>query len=44
MLVLNMLKIDCYFIREKIDSKELVLPYVKSEDQVADMTTRQKQV
>ncbi|CAN6461482.1 unnamed protein product [Victoria cruziana] len=29
------MEIDRYFIREKIDSKELILPYMRSEDQVA---------
>ncbi|CAN6477878.1 unnamed protein product [Victoria cruziana] len=30
-------EIDRYFIREKIDSKELILSYVRYEDQVADI-------
>lgn len=29
--------IDHHFIREKIDSKELILWYIKFENQVADM-------
>ncbi|CAN6454768.1 unnamed protein product [Victoria cruziana] len=34
------MKIDWHFIRENIDSKELILPYVRSEDQVADVFTK----
>lgn len=30
-------EIDRHFIRKEIDSKELVLPYIKSEDQLAYM-------
>lgn len=33
-------EIDCHFIRQKIDTKELVLFYVKFQDQVADMFTK----
>lgn len=33
-------EIDHYFIREKIDSKQLVLPYIRFEYQVADMFTK----
>ncbi|CAN6448059.1 unnamed protein product [Victoria cruziana] len=33
-------ELDRHFIRKKIDSKELVLSYVRSEDQVADMFTK----
>ena len=33
-------EVDRHFIRERIDSKELVLPYMKSEDQVADIFTK----
>lgn len=31
------IEIDHHFIKEKIDSKELVLSYIKLEDQMADM-------
>ncbi|XP_049936825.1 retrovirus-related Pol polyprotein from transposon RE2 isoform X2 [Nymphaea colorata] len=33
-------EIDRHFIRERIDSKELILPYMKSEDQIADVLTK----
>ncbi|KAG6483737.1 hypothetical protein ZIOFF_060391 [Zingiber officinale] len=34
------IEIDRHFIRERLDSGELCLPYVKSEDQLADMFTK----
>ncbi|KAG6513861.1 hypothetical protein ZIOFF_024198 [Zingiber officinale] len=34
------IKIDRHFIRERLDSGELCLPYVKSEDQLADIFTK----
>ncbi|XP_049936458.1 retrovirus-related Pol polyprotein from transposon RE1 isoform X4 [Nymphaea colorata] len=33
-------EIDRHFIRERIDAKELMLPYMKSEDQTADILTK----
>lgn len=34
------MEIDIHFIREKIDTKELVLPYIKTENQVIDVFTK----
>ncbi|KAG6531058.1 hypothetical protein ZIOFF_004828 [Zingiber officinale] len=34
------IEIDRHFIRERLDSGELCLPYVKSEDQLVDMFTK----
>ena len=34
------IEVDCHFIREKIQSKEIETPYVKSEDQFADVFTK----
>jgi hypothetical protein len=34
------IEIDCHFIREKIQSKEIETPYVKSGDQLADIFTK----
>jgi hypothetical protein len=31
------IEVDCHFIREKIQDKEIETPYVKSNDQLADM-------
>ncbi|CAN6447253.1 unnamed protein product [Victoria cruziana] len=33
-------EIDRHFVREKIDSKELILSYIKTEDQIADVFTK----
>jgi hypothetical protein len=33
--------VDCHFIREKIQSKEIEAPYVKSGDQLADIFTKE---
>ncbi|CAN6440880.1 unnamed protein product [Victoria cruziana] len=33
-------EIDRHFVREKIDSKGLILPYIKTKDQTADMFTK----
>lgn len=34
------IEFDRHFIREKIDFKDVVFPYVKSENQVVDMFTK----
>jgi hypothetical protein len=34
------IEIDCHFIREKIQIKEIETPYVKSKDQLADVFTK----
>ena len=34
------IEVDCHFIREKIQSKEIETPFVKSEDQLADVFTK----
>jgi Reverse transcriptase (RNA-dependent DNA polymerase) len=34
------IEVDCHFIREKIQSKEIETPFVKSEDQLADILTK----
>jgi hypothetical protein len=34
------IEIDCHFVREKIQSKEIETPFVKSEDQLADILTK----
>jgi hypothetical protein len=31
------IELDCHFIREKVQSKEIETPFVKSEDQLADI-------
>jgi hypothetical protein len=31
------IKIGCYFVREKIQAKEIKTPFVRSEDQLADI-------
>jgi hypothetical protein len=35
------IELDCHFIREKNQSKEIETPYVKSEDQLADIFTKE---
>jgi hypothetical protein len=34
------IKIDCHFIREKVQSKEIETLFVKSEDQLADILAK----
>lgn len=34
------IEIDCHFIWEKVQSKEFETPYVKSEDQLAEILTK----
>jgi hypothetical protein len=34
------IEVDCHFIREKIQSKEIKTPYVKSGDQLTDIFTK----
>jgi len=34
------IEVDCHFIREKVQSKEIETPYVKSGDQLADIFTK----
>ncbi|KAJ4754876.1 Copia protein [Rhynchospora pubera] len=34
------IEVDCHFIREKIQTKEIETPYVKSKDQLADIFTK----
>ena len=34
------IKVDCHFIREKIQSNEIEIPFVRSEDQLADIFTK----
>jgi hypothetical protein len=34
------IEIDCHFIREKVQSKEIVTLFVKSEDQLANILTK----
>jgi hypothetical protein len=34
------IKIDCHFIREKVQSKEIETPFVKSEDQLTYIFTK----
>jgi hypothetical protein len=34
------IEVDCHFIREKMQSKEIETPFVKSEDQLADIFTK----
>jgi len=34
------IEVDCHFIREKVQAKEIETPYVKSEDQLADILTK----
>jgi hypothetical protein len=32
--------VNCHFIREKIQAKEIITPFVKSENQLADIFTK----
>ncbi|KAJ4789630.1 Copia protein [Rhynchospora pubera] len=34
------IEVDCHFIREKIQAKDIETPYVKSKDQLADIFTK----
>ena len=34
------IEVDCHFVREKVQAKEIETPYVKSEDQLADIFTK----
>jgi hypothetical protein len=34
------IEVDCHYIREKIQSKEIDTPFVKSEDQLTDIFTK----
>jgi hypothetical protein len=34
------IEIDCHFIREKVQSKEIEIPFVRSSDQLADIFTK----
>jgi hypothetical protein len=34
------IEVDCHFVREKVQSKEIKTPFVKSEDQLADILTK----
>ena len=34
------IEVDCHFIREKIQSKEIETPFVRSEEQLADIFTK----
>ncbi|KAJ3704631.1 hypothetical protein LUZ61_008336 [Rhynchospora tenuis] len=34
------IEVDCHFIRERIQAKEIETPYVKSKDQLADIFTK----
>jgi hypothetical protein len=34
------IEVDCHFIREKVQSKEIETPFVKSENQLADIFTK----
>ena len=34
------IEVDCHFIREKVQAKEIETPYVKSQDQLADIFTK----
>jgi hypothetical protein len=34
------IEVNCHFIREKLQSKEIETPYVKSENQLADVFTK----
>jgi hypothetical protein len=34
------IEVDCHFIREKIQSKEIETPFIRSEDQLADIFTK----
>ena len=34
------IEVDCHFVREKIQAKEIETPFVKSQDQLADVFTK----
>ncbi|KAJ3688051.1 hypothetical protein LUZ61_017215 [Rhynchospora tenuis] len=34
------IEVDCHFIRERVQAKEIETPYVKSSDQLADIFTK----
>jgi hypothetical protein len=34
------IEVDCHFIREKLQSKEIETPFVRSKDQLADIFTK----
>jgi hypothetical protein len=34
------IEVDCHFIREKIQAKKIEAPFVKSDDQLADVLTK----
>ena len=34
------IEVDCHFIREKVESKEIETPFVRSSDQLADVLTK----
>jgi hypothetical protein len=34
------IEIDCHYIREKVQLKEIITPFVKSKDQLADILTK----
>ena len=34
------IEVDCHYIREKVQAKEIEVPYVKSQDQLADIFTK----
>ena len=34
------IEVDCHFIREKVQAKEIETPYIRSEDQLADIFTK----
>jgi len=34
------IEVDCHFIREKVQAKEIETPFVKSKDQLADVFTK----
>jgi hypothetical protein len=34
------IEVDCHFVREKVQSKEIKTPFVKSENQLADILTK----
>jgi hypothetical protein len=34
------IEVDCHFVREKIQAKEIEAPFVRSKDQLADIFTK----
>jgi hypothetical protein len=34
------IEVDCHFVQEKIQAKEIETPYIKNEDQLADIFTK----